>query len=149
MPVTAQTIPGEGNQLAVKIASAFVDVAEVTEVNGVAISVAAVETTSLGSALHTNRPSRLPKPEEMTLVLWFDPSDTTSQNIFWQDVNTPGTVRDFQITFAADENTTHALAAFSGFVTKFELTGVKIEENIGAEVTVQLTTLVVYTPGTP
>jgi hypothetical protein len=145
--VPPKPVPGEGTVFQISISGTMTTVGNVTEVNGVATSIEPVDTSWLGSTVHTARPSQLPKPEEMTLIFWFNPADASAQAIFWNDVNSPGTIEDFQITFN-DGTTTPSKATFSGFVTKFELTGIKIEENIGAEVTIQLVTVVTYIAGT-
>lgn len=138
--------PGEGTQFQVKIAGTFTTVGEVHEVTGPNVTVKAIPNACLTSTAMTTRPSKLPTPEKCTIKLWFDPNDTTGQGIFTGDVVTPGTIRDFKVIFVTGD-VVPGNSTFSGFVTDFKPNGMKNEENVGADVDIQLTTVVTYTAG--
>jgi hypothetical protein len=141
-------LPGEGTSLKIKIAAVMTQIGLVTEVDGPSMDIAAVPTTYLLSPLHTNRPSRLPKPDKCSFKLWFDPNDATVQSIFVTRMSTPGVIDDFQIDFN-DGNTTRSMCTFSAFVSKFKVAGIKVEENIQADIELMLTTIPIFTAGTP
>jgi hypothetical protein len=145
--VTGIQQPGEGTLLQVKISTTFTTIAEVYDVDGPAVMVEAIDNSTVAGILITKRPSRQPEPDKMTVKVWFDPSDTITQALIVTDISAPATIELFQITFN-DQYTTHALANFSGFFTSFKLNGMKNKSNLGADVEIQLTTLIVFTPGT-
>lgn len=140
-------LPGEGTSLKIAIATVMTQIGLVTEIDGPSFDVAAVPTTHMLSPLHTNRPSQLPKPDKCSFKLWFDPNDATVQTLFIDRITNPGTVDDFRIDFN-DGNTTRSNCTFSAFVTKFKIAGIKVEENISADIELMLTTIPVFTPGT-
>lgn len=145
--VEASVQAGEGTHLAIHIASAFVDVAQCYEIDGPEVLVEAIDKTALTSTLIITRPSKQPEPGKVTFKLWFDPSDTDTQQLLYSRATTPGTVDQFQLTFN-DQYTTHALGTFHGFVTSFKMNGMKMKSNLGADLEVQMTDLPAFTGGT-
>jgi hypothetical protein len=149
MPVVeAVAQPGEGTLLMVKIATVFTQCAQIVEIDGPEILVEAIDKTVLNSGLIISRPSLFPEPDKVTLKALFDPNDTDTQLLFVTDFTTPKLVRDYKIVFN-DTNTTHATSTFSGFLTSFKLNGMKVKSNIGADIELKLTTIPIFTPGTP
>lgn len=147
--MSAKVVAGEGTTLSIKISAAFVVLGQIHEIDGPNVTVKAVPNANLSSTVMTTRPSHLTTPEKFTAKMWFDPSDTAGQGVLVGRANTPGVVDDWKVIFVNDGNTTPATGTFSGFVTSFKVTGIKNEENIGADVEIQLTTIVTYTAGTP
>ena len=146
---TANTIPGEGTIFQVKVSTVYTTIAQVTEVDGPEMLVAAIDKTNLLSALKLSRGSKLPDPSKVSIKILFDVNDTVSQNLIWGDLNsTPGTSRDFKIIFN-DGDTTPSSATFSGFFTSGKLNGIKVEENLGMDVEMKPTTIITFTAGTP
>jgi hypothetical protein len=146
MPITR---PGEGTILMLKIASTFTEIAEVHEIDGPEMTVAAIAKTALTSPHKRYRSSRQPDPGTISLKLYFDPNDTTDvHQLLYSKVAQPNTVNDdFKLVFV-DDMTVPAHALFSGFFTKFKLTGMTTEDaNLEAECEIQLDSLPVFTEG--
>jgi hypothetical protein len=148
MPVVTPAImPGEGTVLSVMIASTVTPIAQVYEIDGPEVLVEAIDTTDLTHGLIISRPSLFPEPDTVSLKVWFDPNDASTQKMFVTDVTTPGAIQAYTLQFN-DKGTTHAKATFSGFTTSFKLNGAKVKSNIGADIEIKCTSLIVFTPGT-
>jgi hypothetical protein len=145
--VEASVQPGEGTLLQVSISASFVTVAQVYEVDGPTMLVEAIDRTALNTGLILKRPSKFPEPDKVSLKVWFDPSDNHTQLLFTGDANVPGTIEIYQLKIN-DQYTTHALIGFSAFLTSFKLNGMKVKSNLGADIELQLTSLIDFTPGT-
>ena len=143
----ANTLPGEGTLLKMKVSAAFVTIGNRVTIGGPSSEVNKVDKTNLDSTQRSYRPSRIPDAGELELSIFYDPNDTTHQ-IFPSRVKTPGTIDDFELIFN-DGDTTPAQEAFSGFVSKFEKNGMEVDGNVGADITIVLTTLITATAGTP
>lgn len=141
-------IPGEGTIFQIAIASTPTTVGQVHEIDGPNIQVKAIPNANLLSTAMTTRPSHLPTPEKMTIKLWQDINDATVQKIFRDRANVPGTIDDFTLKFN-DGDTTASKATFSGFVTSYKTTGIKNEENVSADIEIQVTTIITYVVGVP
>jgi hypothetical protein len=141
----ADTVPGEGTLLQIKIASVFTTIGNRVSIGGPASEVNAVDKTNLDSTLREYRPSQIPEAGRLSLSVFYDPNDSTHQ-ILPSRVKTPGTIDDFKLIFN-DGMGTPANETFSGFVTKFEKNGMEVDGNLGADVEIQLTTLVTSTEG--
>lgn len=139
-------VPGEGTILSVMVATTMTPVAEVTEIDGPEILVEAVDSTAMGTGLIITRPSLFPEPDKLTAKIWFNPSDVATHKLFVTDITTPGTIESWEIQFN-DSNTTHAKAAFHGFLTSFKMNGAKVKSNIGADIEIKLTDIPVFTAG--
>jgi hypothetical protein len=144
----ANVLPGEGTLFQVEIASTYTTVAQVIEVTGPETMVAAIDKTVLTSTLIITRPSKLPNPDKCSLKIYFDGNDNNTQILITGDVTTPGTIRNFKIVFV-DGDTTPQCVTFSGYFTSFKLNGLKVEENVGADVEIKPTTVFTFVPGTP
>jgi hypothetical protein len=141
LPTTGIEQPGEGTLLQVSISS-------VVEIDGPGVMVEAIDKTTLAGPLIITRPSLFPEPDKLTLKLFFDPNDTVTQQLFVTDISTPKAVQAYKLVFN-DQNTTHAIATFSGFIVSFKLNGLKVKSNLGADIEIQQTTLITFTAGTP
>jgi hypothetical protein len=128
------------------IAGTFVGVGNVYEIDGPGMKITVVDTTHLCSAIMTSRPGRIPDPDVISVKLWFDPNDTAMHGLILDRCQTPGPIDDFMIIFN-DDFTTHATAAFSGFFTSFTFNGMKVNENLGADLEIKVTTKVEITVG--
>jgi hypothetical protein len=143
---TAIQQPGEGTVLAVSISASFVTIAEVVEIDGPGVMVEAIDNTILAGPLIISRPSLFPEPDKLTVKVFFDPNDTITQALFVTDISTPKAIEAYKITFN-DQHVTHSFCTFSGFITSFKLNGMKVKSNLGADVEIQLTTLISFTVG--
>jgi hypothetical protein len=150
--MAAYVQPGEGATLSVGSTPAVV--AGIVEIDGPAINVEAIDATVLAGPLILTRPSRFPEPDKLTLKIFFDPGDTVGQKLFITDVQLPGVAGALPLlgseTWAIqfnDQHTTHGSCGFTGFVTKFGLNGMKKGSNLGADVEIQLTSLLTFTAG--
>ncbi len=144
--VDAVVIPGEGTILSVEIATTMTPIAQVVEIDGPEILVEAVDSTAMTTGLIITRPSLFPEPDKITMKVFFDPNDTATHELFVTDFTTPRTIRSYELAFN-DSNTTHAKAAFHGFLTSFKLNNMKVKSNLGADIELKLTDLPVFTPG--
>lgn len=148
--VIAQVQPGETTKLQVEdpaTPGTFIDVAEVTEIDGPEVLIEAVDATALNSGIVKTRPSYFPEPGKLTLKIWYDPQDTSSQPLFIVDFTTPHTIRSYKLQFN-NETGTYATGAFHAFQTSFKLTGMKVKSNLEADIELQLVDLPVFTVGT-
>jgi hypothetical protein len=148
MPAIVPSVqPGEGTKLEVMLATVLTPVAQVYEIDGPETLVEAIDISDLTKGIIVTRPSLFPEPDTVSIKVWFDPNDIATHKLFVTDVTTPGAVEAWTITFN-DGNATHATATFSGFITSFKLNGAKLKSNIGADIEIKCTTLIVFNPGT-
>jgi hypothetical protein len=140
-------LPGEGSKLYLKVAATFVVIGGLEEFDGFEVSAAAVKTSVLSGTTHTYRKSRMIDPGTMTAKIQVDPNDTQHALIYTKVTETGATTPDEFKIEVVDDNTTPANFTFFGFFTKYKLTGEKIEENLIAELEIQLTSLPVPTAG--
>jgi hypothetical protein len=143
----SNTLAGEGTILQVKISTTFTNIGRVEEIDGNETDVTAVKKTHLLSAIQEYRPGKIPDVGTITFKLQLDPADAGHAQLRAR-AETPGVIDDFKLKYN-DGNTTPGSEAFSGFVKKFKKTGFSDGNNVMAELEVQLTTLPVFTAGTP
>ena len=141
-----QVLPGEHTKLQWKVASTYVDVAQLLAVKFPGGAVESVSTTGLAAAAKTYRPGLIPEVGEVTFKINFDPNHTDHRSLASRVV-TPA-IDDWKIIYV-DGNTTPANDQFFGFITKFELNEVEGESsvNVEADITIQVTGIVTRTAG--
>ena len=134
-------VRGEGTLLAVDIAGSttFVTVAQRVTITGPKMEVASIETSNLDSIVKTFRPSAVPDPGTIDMECYFDPDDTTHQAIralMGLPLATASTaLPNWRLTLT---DGTPVTATFKGFPTSFELNGMEIEGNLGANISVKI-----------
>jgi hypothetical protein len=149
MSTVYDALPGDGTQLQWMTGSpaAYASLGRVEEIDGLEQSVTAIKKTYLGSTQHEYRPSRLGDPGKLSGKIQYNPNDPNLAAIYSR-ISAPGTVDQFKIIFN-DGDTTPANATFTGFFTKWKLTGMKVESLVIAEFEIQLNVFPTVTVGTP
>lgn len=139
---TPKVNPGLGTLLKMTIAAVLTTVAQRVTIGGPGIEVGKAETTHLDSPNKTYRPT-LADPGELNLSIWYDPQDATHKAMFENLTAGAAAVVVWNLQFADSGPT---VWAFSGFLTHFEPNGMEEEGNLGADITIALTTIPVQTP---
>jgi hypothetical protein len=133
------TLTGSGTLLKLGTAT----VAQRVSIDGPEIAVEAIPTSNLDTTGgKTFRPSLIYDPGTLSLTVQYNPKDTTHQSVLALMVPTP-TAGNWTLQF-----TDGSTYAFSGFPTKWKVTSVELEENIEADVEIQISGNIVITPGT-
>lgn len=133
---------GQGTVLSMTISSTLTAIAQVLEISGPEVTVGAKETTNLGSTSKSYR-AQLPDSGKITFSVQYDPAGTTHQALTTAVNTWPQLPVAWKILF----NTTGGsdAATFSAFVTKFAPKGMNTEDNLEADVELQVTGLVTWT----
>jgi hypothetical protein len=141
-------LPGEGTLLQMKVSTTYTTIANVDEVDGFEISADAIDKFGLGDVLKKRRKSLMIDPGELSLKMRVDPNLALHQSIYDKTIaSDPAADDDFKIIFK-DGNTTPAFVTFTGFFTKYKLTGMKEGENVVVESTIQVNSVPDFTDGT-
>lgn len=119
----------------------FTTIAQRVTIEGPSTEIGKIDKTHLDSLAKEYRRS-LPDPGELTLKLWYDPGHATHTLITTQIANNADTAHNFKLQFSDG-----TIYAFAGYWSKFAPTGMAVEENLGADVTLQLTGPITITPG--
>jgi hypothetical protein len=147
----ANTLPGKGTLLKLKVASAFTAILQLVEIDGVDPELKMRDVTHLMSAMVSSRPA-ITDPGTISGKGFFDPNDAVAgvgHSILRAKIFSPPTTPDeFQLTYA-DGDTTSAYDDFKGYFTKFKVTGFKVEETVQFEWEIRITDSFAATPGTP
>src|SRR5262245_28319004 len=135
-------------QLETTTPGTYADVVLVIRVGAPKPTVPAVKTTSLASISQEYRPGRIPDNGECVFGIQYDPNDTTHQALY--TALYAGSIKNWKLVYF-DDKTTHANVKFSGFITAIEETDKEAEtdNNVEANVTLQVTGTPVRTAGTP
>lgn len=142
-----QVLPGEHTNLQFKVATVYTTIGQLLTVKPPGGTVEAVGTTGLASVAKTFRPGLIPEVGEVEFTIQYDPNNTLHISLASR-VQTP--VLDNWKVVYVDGMATPACDTFDGFVTKFDVQEVEGEtaKNLEATLTVQVTGVVVHTPGT-
>lgn len=131
----ANVLKGEGTILAYSAdGTTYTTIAQRVTISGPKMEVAEVETSDLDSTVKTFRPSGVPDSGSLDLEVYFDPDDT--QHTAIRALMATPAVKNFKLTLT---DGTPATATFAGFPTSFELNGMEIEGNLGANVSIKIT----------
>jgi hypothetical protein len=133
------TLPGNGTQF--KLAAAAV--AQVLSMDGPEISVESIDTTNLSTTGGmTKRPSIIYDPGNISLTLQYNPKDASHAAILALLLPTP-TSGSMSIVF-----TDGTIYAFTGFPSKWKVTNIESQENVEADVEIEISGNITVTPGT-
>lgn len=147
MSVKTSAFGAAGTTLGYKIggASVYTPVAQLVEMDEDGIKIDAIETTLLAGTIKTYIPS-IPDPGTISFTIYNVPGDAGVAELRTL-VNTPQVVA-WQIQYPDGTSpTTGSTEQFSGFLTGFAAKGFKIGETPTAEITMQVSGLIVLTPG--
>jgi len=133
---------GQGTVLKATIASTLTAIAQVLEMEGPGIQVGTKETTNLASSIKTYR-GQLPDPGTLTATIQYDPADTTHQFLASQVLLWPQPAIAWAMVFPVAAGTHEA--TFNAVLTKFAPKGFNEEDNIEADIELQLTGAVTFT----
>lgn len=136
-------LTGEGTLLQIENATTtgtYDRIGQRVSIDGPEPSVEAVEKTHLDSTLKEYRASKIPEPGEVSLTVYLDPADAIHQRLEGMvfDPPAPGAEPNWRLVFNNNTNT-RPHRQFAGFVTKFKYTGMQVEENLQAEMTIKVT----------
>jgi uncharacterized membrane protein len=99
------------------------------------------ETTHLGTTTWKTFAGTISDAGEVSATILFDPADSTHAALITAVTTTVPFI--WNIVF---NDTGAAVFAFSGILTKFATTGMEVEANLEAEITIKLTGAVTFTP---
>lgn len=121
----------------------YVDIPQSYSVAGPSLSTGVIEQVHLQSTFKLKR-NVLPDPGELTLRLFYDPTDTEHAAIRTSWLN--GTTRWYKLTLVspADGTTVKGTITFSAIVTGFPIDEIQNEQNVTMPVTLTLTSLPVF-----
>jgi hypothetical protein len=132
---------GQGTVLSMTISTTLTAIAQVLEISGPEVTVGAKETTNLASTVKTYR-AQLPDSGKVTFSIQYDPASTT-HTALTTAVNTfPQAAVNWKMLFNTVAGTD--AAAFSAFITKFAPKGMNTEDNLEADLELQVTGLVTW-----
>lgn len=142
----ATDLPGFGSKFQVYITAAYVDVPQISEFSWDGMSVGVRNPTALESGRKRKKPG-LPDYGSIKIKAWFDPNNTTHQNVR-DRVKTPSqTLQNFKVIYA-DGMTTPAAAIVSGFVSEFNQSGFVAEDGtLETDFTVEVDDITSFTAG--
>lgn len=141
------TLGGAGAKIYLKISSTYTEIPGTSniEMDGPSVGTRTVKQLSSTSVL--KRPT-LVDFGKCTFTIYHDPNDSVHQDI-QSDVLAPSqTLREWRVEFP-DGNTTKAKIDFSGFVSKYPLSNVEVEDTIQSKVEIEISDVFTCTAGTP
>lgn len=124
-------VAGLGTKLQLSISSTLTDIANEVEIDGPDWQVGTAETSVLTSTVRTYRPT-IPDSGELTMTIYYDETNATHTAL--TALMTTPAVGSWKLIFVD----THSYA-FSGILTQFKTTGMTIDDNLSAEITIKLT----------
>jgi hypothetical protein len=146
----ASKLPGKGTQLLMSIASAsaYVAVAQRVELKAPSVKVGIRKTTDLDST-YEDKEATIPDLGQLAGTLFYDPNDTMHA-LFRSRVVTPlgpGVADLFKIIYADSHATSSAQEVVKGILTEFTPTGIKYDDTLQAEFTIELSKSYSFTAG--
>lgn len=140
-------LPGKGTLLQLgdggSPSETFTTIADRVQIGGPNMSVGSRETTHLDSDAKEFEPT-IPDGGDLTMTLFYDPNETTHQGLTGL-VAAPANVH-WKLVFN-DGMATPANYLLNGHITGFNHTGMEVESNLQAEVTIKLNGLPTINPG--
>ena len=143
----ANFVPGKGTLLKMKISGTFTAIANRVEIEGPDAELGIRKTTNLDSTFEGKRPT-VPDLGQVTMTVFYDPNDSAHGTARARVFSPPSAPDLFEIIWA-DGDTTPSQDAFSGYITKWTPTGIKVDDTLQAKVTIELTDAYTFTAGTP
>lgn len=129
-------LTGEGTRLQYQDGTNWVTVAQAVSISGPEWTAGSVDTTNLTSTTKTFRVSKLADNGEMSFDCWYDKTLHAGINTL---TATP-TEKSWKLKLADADSTAEETWAFSGFLTKWNLSGMEIDQNVKASGTIKLST---------
>ena len=142
--MAATNFGGLGTQLLLTISSTPTVVAEMVELDGPDSSVATRDTTTLGTVGPRTYAPTIGDSGEVSGTCLYDPTDSVHQTVAAL-IATPGTTtQTWELKYPQIAGTTKDV--FQGVLTKWKQTGMKVEENIQVEFSIQVSGAITRTP---
>lgn len=133
---------GQGTVLKATISSSLTAIAQVLEIDGPGIEVGTIETTNLGSTSKSRR-AQLPDSGKITATIQYDPTDTTHQFLTTTILTWPQAAITWELLFPSAVGSHNY--QFSAILTKFAPKGFNEEDNIEADIELELTGTITVT----
>jgi hypothetical protein len=132
-------LPGEGTLLQIESVTpgTYTTIGQRVSIGGPGISVEPVETTHLDSTWKAFRPSKVPDGGEVSMQLEYDPEDAVHIIILGHLTTPPTTLPNWRIVFNNGTGTRKHYQ-FAGFPTEWSPTGMEVEGNLLADVTIKV-----------
>jgi hypothetical protein len=127
---------GEGTRLQYQDGTAWETVAAAVSISGPEWTTGSVDTTDLTSTTKTFRVSKLADNGEISFDCWYNKTDHADINT----MTTSPVEKSWRLKLADADSTAEETWAFSGFLTKWALSGMEIEQNVKASGTIKLST---------
>jgi hypothetical protein len=131
---------GQGTVLKFNTGSALTAIAQVVEIDGPEATVGTTPTVNLSSVSITKR-ALLPDGGKLSATVQYDPSDATHQFLHTKINQWPQTAFAGSVTF---NDAGPGSATFNGLLTKFKPIGMNQEDNLEAEIEIDITGLVTW-----
>lgn len=149
MAASPEVVPSEGVVLAycATQGGTYTQIAQILSVTPPGGAVTAVKKTHLGDTAQKFRAGKIPNPGELAFEVEYDPSEAS--HTFLTGLLVSGaqdTPYWWKITYP-DSKATHALANFQAILTAFTPGAMTEEENLTAQVSLQVTGPVTRTAG--
>jgi Lambda phage tail tube protein, TTP len=131
-------VPGLGTVLSYSLDNGvtYTSVAQRVTIGGPSMSNGEASTSHLDSTVESNRPTLLDNGE-LSLTCWYDPGDTTHQEMFI--LLGAGTIVKWKLAFAS--GSPHGYV-FQGWVKAFAPQGMDKDSNLGFDATIRATGLI-------
>jgi hypothetical protein len=126
---------GQGTILQATISSTLTAIAQVLEISGPEITVGAKDKTNLADVAKRYR-AQLPDGGKVTFSIQYDPVSTTHAALYTMVTTWPQQLVAWKMIFNTVSGTDTAL--FNAFVTKLSPKGMNQEDNLEADVELQL-----------
>jgi hypothetical protein len=133
---------GQGAILKATISATLTPIAQVLEMEGPGMQTSTKETTNLSSVVKTYR-SQMPDPRTLSAPIQYDPTDTTHQYLTSQLLLWPQPASAWELVFPVAGGT--HMASFNAVLTKFSVKGMNQEDNLEADIELQLTGMPTFT----
>jgi len=132
---------GQGTVFKMTISSTLTAIAQVLDIDGPEVSVGVKDKTNLGDTSKRKR-AQLPDSGSVSLSIQYDPADTT-HTFLTTTVNTWPQVNN---ACEIDFNTSGShKASFNAFIKKFKPKGMNEEDNLEADIELEIDGLVTWT----
>jgi hypothetical protein len=133
---------GQGTILKLTISAALTAIAQVLEIGGPEASIGVKDTTNLSHVAKRKRP-QLPDGGSITATIQYDPADTTHAALTTAIGQWPTPTAAAEIDWPVGTPGTHK-AAFSCFLTKFAPKGMNEEDNLEADIELEIDGVVTW-----
>jgi hypothetical protein len=133
---------GQGTIIEMTISSSLTAIAQVTEISGPSIEVPGIDKTNLADVARRFR-AGLPAGGKPAFTIQYDPTNTTHEAMITAISSWPQVALVWNILFNTAATTDKAV--FTAFLTKFDPKGMNQDDNLEADVELQIDGLPVFT----